>query len=373
MKEKHIYERQGKSGPSYQIIIRYNIKGKRKAFTQTIKARDFPSKKHAIAYAKQVRNEALLKISANKDFQAIPTVREMYQLKFELFGNNIKTRKKHDSIYKQCISSYGDIPLDEITTADIQLCLNRFSKTHSYDLTSRAKTVWRQIFMAAQMSGYSITDKTLAVKFKSAYVPKPREKQTSLESFERFLQTLITYNIDNPLGRKRSVDCRFMLLIMYYTGCRPAEALAICKSDIDFGNHLLSIQKAVGSTDDATQQIVNTKTVESVRTIPMTDELEFVLRELIEYSDTAPLIANRDGLPYEIDFMSDYIHRVSKKAGVDFNSYMLRHLFSSELFRNGENPIVIRDLMGHASANMSSDYAASTLHEQALAIRNRSK
>ena len=166
-------------------------------------------------------------------------------------------------------------------------------------------------------------------------------------------------------------DIRFMLLIMYYTGCRPSEALALCRNDIDLNQGYIHINHAIGSDEESTRTITRTKTPESIRIIPIADDLRPILEELIEYSSSEPLLLSKDGKPYEINYVSDYIHRISKKCGIPFNAYMLRHLFSTDLFKKGINPIVIRDLMGHSSAQMSSDYATSDDDDKIQALNNR--
>ena len=80
------------------------------------------------------------------------------------------------------------------------------------------------------------------------------------------------------------------------------------------------------------------------------------------------LISDKDGSLYDIDFVSNYIHLVSKACGIPFNAYRLRHKFSSDLFAAKENPRVIQDLMGHASAEMSIEYARSSEEDKKKAI-----
>ncbi len=69
--------------------------------------------------------------------------------------------------------------------------------------------------------------------------------------------------------------------------------------------------------------------------------------------------------------LSNYIHLVSKKSGIDFHMYTLRHQLSTDLFNEGKNPAVIRDLMGHQSEDMSLYYAKSEKQDRLKALSGR--
>ncbi|MCR5373207.1 MAG: tyrosine-type recombinase/integrase, partial [Solobacterium sp.] len=73
----------------------------------------------------------------------------------------------------------------------------------------------------------------------------------------------------------------------------------------------------------------------------------------------------------DIDKISDYVHRVAKAAGVQFNLYMLRHQLSTDLFTAGVPANIIRDIMGHESASMSLGYAVSNATDRQAAINQR--
>ena len=94
---------------------------------------------------------------------------------------------------------------------------------------------------------------------------------------------------------KHSQYIWYMLWIMYYSGCRTAEALALSASDYD--KNILHINKSIGSTVSETRQIVPTKTAGSVRDIPCVPELDNLINLIIEYSSTSPLLTYDDGKP----------------------------------------------------------------------------
>lgn len=366
-----IYERKSKAGISLQIILRYGKGKDRKSFTKTIKVSDYPDKKSAYIVARMIRDKARIDISAGKTLDTtVPNVKWFFEKSLELSGLSIKTKSKHRTLYNNSIVQFEDVPLNKIKAADIQQSIIEFAENHSNDCIQRLVSLWRAIYHTAAMLEYEITDKTPALKsVKSKIVSTPRNTSTDLESFGTFCDALLKYNSKDGIPCKMSLDIWYMLQIMRWTGCRTAEVLALNWDDFDRDNKTIYINKSVGSTGTETRKIITTKTVESIRYVPCTDDLIAILNNLRAYSKTSPMILAHDGKPYEISIISNHISLVSKKCGIKFNAYMLRHLFSTTLYREGVNQAVIRDLMGHASSTMTLGYANTSEDDRKKAIK----
>lgn len=367
-----IFERQGKNGLALNIQLKYNTDSGRKTFSRTVKVSDYPDKKSAYIAARMIRDKARITIASNKTLiNKIPTVEWFFDKHLEIDGISCKTKAKHQTLYNQAIKQFGDMALDKIKTANIQESLILYAEEHSQDQIKRVITIWKAIYHTALVLDYEIIDKTIALKkIKSKKVPQKKNTATDINTVNEFCSELLNYN-KNKDGTpcKTSKDLWYMLQIMRYTGCRTAEVLALNKEDYDKKKHILYINKSVGSTGSKTRQIIPTKTIESIRVIPCMHELDEIMNNLIKYSNTSPLLLCKDGKPYEIDYVSNYIHLVSKKSGIKFNAYMLRHLFSTTLFSKGINQAVIRDLMGHASSVMTLEYANTSMNDREKAIK----
>ena len=100
-------------------------------------------------------------------------------------------------------------------------------------------------------------------------------------------------------------------------------------------------------------------------------ELKPILIDCLRWSKYDMLLADYFGKIIDIDTSNRIITKVKKTAGIEFNMYMLRHQFSSDLFRSGTDPAVIRDLMGHESATMSLDYATTKEEDRKKAVDKR--
>ena len=354
---KYIRKRKRKYGYAFLIDIPFvDEEGTNRHFTETIKIIEFDgNEKAALLYAQKVRNDALQNIESGKLKRRYPTVKFLYRRKWDLIPLSITTREKHDSIYKQTIINLENKFIDEITTEDIQLSLNQYAETHSDDAVKRLQTIWRQIYKTAHLLNYDLPDKTLSViRPASKVVKKRRQVDVKTEEYFSFLNALLKY------GEGETYDhlcIWYILQIMYHTGMRPAEVMALTVDDVQ--NGYIIINKRVGSTTKEKQQIVPSKTESSNRKLPMTPDLQSVISSALDWSKHHYLFSKENGELWDIDKFSDIIHRVSKQSGIHFNAYMLRHKMSTDLLHKGDS-VVARDLLGHSSFSMTLDYARST-------------
>lgn len=369
-KEKYISEIKH-DGKLTAFYIKIRIKGQ-KTFSQYVQVADYNnSKSDALEASRMIRDKALADFRLNKRFDGkIPTVGELYTRKFELMPGALKTVERQDSIYNHSIIAYKDRPITEITVADVQESINKYAETHNANRTSHMKSIWKQIYLAAVMDGLEISDKSAcAIVPKDIEVVQHRSVDLSDESLQKFMETLKTYNQFDKIGSWRSTCIWYMCYIAYYTGMQPAEILALEWKDIH--DNYIDVYKCVGSTKTEKCQIKVTKNSYRIRRIPI-EELKPILDDWHQINKFNYVICDYDGSLIEIDYLCRYINYVRKKAGVEFNLYRLRHRFSTDMYRNKVNPRVIKDMMGHASEEMSLYYATSTEEEAKEAIKGRS-
>lgn len=362
---RYIRRRLRKNGISYLIEIPYtNQDGTKARFTKTISVNGFETENQALTYAFQVRNQVLTEIQSGRMKTRYPTVKALYKAKFDLLPLSIETKRKQDGIYKVAFSDIENTTIDRVTIADIQTSLNNYALDHSNDAVSRLLTVWRQIYKAAFIMEYDIPDLTRSVVLpRSKKVTSKRPVELSIDDFRAVLAYLKASDTYINTG------LYYMLVIMYYTGCRPAEVLALTRDDI--GKDSIYICKAVGSTTKEKCQIVPPKTESSIRYVPIAPALHPEIDAMLEWSKYDYVLADENGSLRDIDNVSNTIRLAARKCGVRFNAYMLRHLMSTELLHAG-NSVIARDLLGHTSFSMTLDYARSTDRQLYDAIANRS-
>lgn len=345
-----------------------------KNYSKTIHVSDYGTLDRALAEARKLRNKKLVEIDENRLIVHTPTVEELFNKSFELIPLSIKTKYKHQNIYKNSIIEYSKIPIDKINLADVQTCINDFAKEHSENQVNRCITVWRRIFQSAKMEGYQIPNLADAViKPKCKPSKKAKKINLTLQTLNQFIDAVEHYNTDTPFGRYNSILVSYLIKVLAFTGMRPAEALALKRDDFHFqetGNYI-SITKACGSNETAKQRIIHTKTKKSVRNVPISDDLLPIVKSLLAWTHHDFVFSDFNGDLIEIDDLCTYILNVSKKSNIPFNLYSLRHKFSTDLIKEGTDPATLRDLMGHESSAMSLYYAYSNEQDRIDAVNNR--
>lgn len=361
-KEKYISEKKRKTTTSWVVKIPYYIGTERRTYERAFSEADFGD--HARSMAIYHRNEKVAEFQRGNTPQTAPTVRECFVRSLALFPRRAKTRKQHEYFLRQ-IGEIADTPIDMIRASDVQMSLNRYAETHTHDMTAKLLSVWRLIFKAAALDEIKVTDKTIGVTVPKDRHPVQKRKMTiTPEEFAAFCDALLSYNEWDEVGAQTSRTIWEVLQVMYYTGIRPAEAFALTDADVDLEKGLISINKAVGGSSSGKPEIVPPKTANAIRSVPIPAPLAEILpkRRGFLFLIRGELIST--------DYFSNYIHLVSKKSGIEFRAYMLRHLFATDLQKT-QPPRTVQDLLGHASFQMSVEYARSTEEERKEAVESR--
>ena len=129
--------------------------------------------------------------------------------------------------------------------------------------------------------------------------------------------------------------------ILFWTGCREGELLALTKSDIDFENNTMSISKTYYRTDK--KDIITTpKTEQSVRTIELP---EFLTQEIKVYTDKLYGLPEDARLfPVVAEAVQHKLKRQVEKAGVKkIRVHDIRHSHVAYLINEGIEPLIIKE------------------------------
>ena len=133
--------------------------------------------------------------------------------------------------------------------------------------------------------------------------------------------------------------------LLYWTGMRIGEALALTKSDIDLDDGIISINKSY-TRFEKEDNISPTKTPKSVRKISIHKELVELMRE---YMDKLPYLMPNDRL-FELSKHTTrkLLQKYAKQANVkSIRVHGLRHSHASLLIELGFSPLLISQRLGH--------------------------
>ncbi len=154
------------------------------------------------------------------------------------------------------------------------------------------------------------------------------------EEYDKFIETF-------------EVGSRYYVLfeILFWTGCREGELLALNKSDIDFQNNKLHITKTYYRTERK-DIITVPKTEQSVRSI---DIPEFLKQEIQEYVNKLYGLSDNDRIfPIVAEAVQHMLKNHADKAGVKrIRVHSLRHSHVAYLINQGVQPLIIKERLGH--------------------------
>lgn len=154
--------------------------------------------------------------------------------------------------------------------------------------------------------------------------------------------------IDKPMSY-------YAFQILYWTGIRCGELLALTRGDFDLDGRKLKINKTY-QVVKGKELVTSPKTEKSNRVIELP---EFLCKEMQDYFDLLYKIDNNSRI---FQVTKSYLHhemdRGSKAAGVKrIRIHDLRHSSCALLINLGYSPVQIADRLGHESITITERYS----------------
>jgi len=154
------------------------------------------------------------------------------------------------------------------------------------------------------------------------------------EEYDKFINTIDENDRYYPLFE-----------LLFWTGCREGEALALTSKDIDFENNQIHITKTYYRTGGV-DIITAPKTEQSVRVV---DIPEFLKNELKRYVDRLyEYPVDERIFPVVAEAVQHKMKRHIEKSGVKkIRVHDLRHSHVAYLIHQGVEPLMIKQRLGH--------------------------
>lgn len=315
-------EKQG----TWYVSFRYvDWTGKKR---QTMK-RGFRLKKDALEYEEEFKRKA----SANMDME-LKTFVEIY---FEDKKNELKRRSikiKKDMINKHIITYFGDKKMNAITPADIIQWQNmiqeqELSQTYQRMLQNQITA----LFNHAQKI-YNLGNNPCKKVKKMGKADADEMQFWTLEEYEQYLSVIEVGSEDYIMAE-----------LLFWTGMREGELLALTPRDIDFKNNKIHISKTY-YREDREDIITTPKTDCSTRTIEIP---EFLKKEIAEYVEKHFQMPEDERLfPIVARTIQKRVARYIEASGVKkIRVHDFRHSHASYLINQGVQPLIIKERLGH--------------------------
>jgi integrase/recombinase XerC len=168
----------------------------------------------------------------------------------------------------------------------------------------------------------------------------------------------VTALISCPQGtRPQAMRDRAMLELLYATGMRVSEIVALNLNDVDLDGQTVRV---LGKGNKERMVIMGD---------PARESLEQYLRDARPRLATGPeraLFLNRDGGRLSVRRVQLMLRRYATAAGLGKRAYphLLRHTFATHLLDGGADLRVVQELLGHANVNTTQVYLHVTEERQ---------
>lgn len=301
------------------------------------------------AEAKQWEREFLLRAEGSPsmtfaDFAAVYLADVKPQLKL-----NTYLTKEH-IIGTKLVPFFGSMRMDEIDAADVmrwqgalksEIC-ERTGRPYAASYLHTVENQLSAVFNHAQRF-YRLKENPLRKAGKNAKAASPEMKFWTKDKYLRFADAIA----DKP----RSFAA-FELL--YWTGIREGELLALAPSDFDFERGTLRITRSYQRIKGE-DVITSPKTPKSVRTIAIP---HFLSEETKEYIELFGIAEDERMFPVSKSYLYHEMMRGCKASGVKrIRVHDLRHSHVSLLVDLGFSALAIAERLGHEAVDVTYRYA----------------
>jgi len=235
------------------------------------------------------------------------------------------TRYTYERGIRNFIEYFGDRDIKSFTVLELDDYVEHLHKRLC------ASTIRLYLVPIHAMFDEAIRLQILTVNLlKYAIKPKSQRRERRAYSIMQMWQML-----DKAEGKLKT-----FLYIGFLTGMRPGEILALEWSDINFGKKTISISKSKSDRFG----LGKTKTRKD-RRIPMINRLNSYLCD----------IEQKDGFIVSYSYMRIYqqLQRLCEELGFFFEGvHNLRHTFASLMLQAKENPLLVKEFLGHTTLTM---------------------
>lgn len=256
--------------------------------------------------------------------------------------------KQTVDMYKNALNKCSELDpykIKRITQSMCQAVINE-SWSHPSAAKKLALTI-RQIFKTAIADGIIATSPAVALTLPE----KPQSK----------FYLLTKEDLEKVRKADLNASDRLFVTILQVFGLRPAEALALQKTDFDFDAKVLHITKALELSNDNRSQIKPTKTG-VCRGIPIPDELIPYLSAQIRSIKGFLLFTKQDGNLYTKSAYRRLSERILKAIGIpDCTLYSFRHRRATDLYYLTQSGMIstkfASSLLGHSELVFLNTYS----------------
>lgn len=246
--------------------------------------------------------------------------------------------------YVNCLNNHilefiGPMPLKAVKAVHIVGIMNKVSDM-SESLQGKVLRTCRQMMRDARINHLIEFDPTEGIKI-NKNTEDDKIKFLSEEQQAQLLELVV-----DP-------QARLFVSIALYTGLRRGEVLGLQWGDIDFEHSVIHVRRSLTFLKNQPDPDMSLKTKASNRDVPLLS----VLREVLEQTPRTSMyiITKMDGLPMtQMSFRRLWNH-VAKVVSFHVHPHMLRHTYTTTLYKAGVDLKTAQYILGHADIKMTAN------------------
>lgn len=293
--------------------------------------RGFATKKEALGFERDFLEQQ----SANPDM----TFQNLYEIYMEDMAARLKQSTlltKKTVLQTHILPFFGSKPINEIKASDVrrwQAKLMSSPNNYSQTYLKKINTELNSIINYAKRF-YDLNTNPCG---KAGTIGKAKAEEMDYWTYDEYIAFREGVK-DKPL----SYIC---FEVLYWTGMREGELLALSPADIDLDNKTISINRTYQRIEGK-DVFTSPKTRKSKRKIPIPD---FLCQELSDYIQSRYMLdADERLFPVTKSYLSHEMIRGCKNTGVKkIRIHDIRHSHASLLINQGCDALMLADRLGH--------------------------
>ena len=293
--------------------------------------RGFATKKEALGFER----DFLEKQSANPDM----TFQNLYEIYMEDMAARLKQSTlltKKAVLQTHILPFFGSKPINEIKASDVrrwQAKLMSSPNNYSQTYLKKINTELNSIINYAKRF-YDLNTNPCG---KAGTIGKAKAEEMHYWTYDEYIAFR-----EGVKDKSLSYIC---FEVLYWTGMREGELLALSPADIDLDNKTISINRTYQRIEGK-DVFTSPKTRKSKRKIPIPD---FLCQELSDYIQSRYMLdADERLFPVTKSYLSHEMIRGCKNTGVKkIRINDIRHSHASLLINQGCDALMLADRLGH--------------------------
>ena len=293
--------------------------------------RGFATKKEALGFER----DFLEKQSDNPDM----TFQNLYEIYMEDMAARLKQSTlltKKAVLQTHILPFFGSKPINEIKASDVrrwQAKLMSSPNNYSQTYLKKINTELNSIINYAKRF-YDLNTNPCG---KAGTIGKAKAEEMDYWTYDEYIAFR-----EGVKDKSLSYIC---FEVLYWTGMREGELLALSPADIDLDNKTISINRTYQRIEGK-DVFTSPKTRKSKRKIPIPD---FICQELSDYIQSRYMLdADERLFPVTKSYLSHEMIRGCKNTGVKkIRIHDIRHSHASLLINQGCDALMLADSLGH--------------------------